>query len=480
MLGGFPAPVDDEVATAPPSVDPPPATLVDVPLGPVADAKVITGDVAASWSGDDACPTAADGVRQLNSATTSLAGLTLLGLPVVGAVADVKASVTRSRTELVDQPGNGSRVVSTVTTTVGDVELLGGAAVVEVVSPATLTASSDGTNTVVEYSDPVVTVTLAGGTVLTVPADGASLPVPINLALLSVDLTVKLLKPVDTSSGTTASGTLDAVVAIDLTVDSIAGEVADVHLGLGEMSATATSPAGGVECVPGSGDSDGDGLSDAEEDTLGTDPDDADTDDDGLSDGAEVNTHETDPLDPDTDDGGVTDGAEVENGTDPLDGDDDLPGTATPTATACPTSTRATEGTDPNDPDTDDDGLTDGAEVDTHGTDPLDPDTDDGGVNDGAEVGNGTDPLDGARRRRRRAATDRRRRPHRRRGGHRGHRPGRPGHRRRRPHRRRGGRHPRDRPAGPGHRRRRRDRRRRGRATAPTRSTGRRRPAGRR
>ena len=184
VLGGFPAPVDDEVATAPPSVDPPPATLVDVPLGPVADAKVITGDVAASWSGDDACPTAADGVRQLNSATTSLAGLTLLGLPVVGAVADVKASVTRSRTELVDQPGNGSRVVSTVTTTVGDVELLGGAAVVEVVSPATLTASSDGTNTVVEYSDPVVTVTLAGGTVLTVPADGASLPVPINLALL--------------------------------------------------------------------------------------------------------------------------------------------------------------------------------------------------------------------------------------------------------------------------------------------------------
>jgi len=45
-------------------------------------------------------------------------------------------------------------------------------------------------------------------------------------------------------------------------------------------------------------DSDGDGLSDfAEINTHLTDPNDTDSDDDGLSDGAEVNTYSTDPLD---------------------------------------------------------------------------------------------------------------------------------------------------------------------------------------
>ncbi|MEO0599900.1 MAG: myxococcus cysteine-rich repeat containing protein [Myxococcota bacterium] len=91
-------------------------------------------------------------------------------------------------------------------------------------------------------------------------------------------------------------------------------------------------------------DTDGDGLTDDEEEFEGTDPLDPDTDDDGLTDGDEVNVHETDPLDPDTDD----------------------------------------------------DGLTDGDEVNVHETDPLDPDTDDGGIDDGEEVERGTDPLDPA------------------------------------------------------------------------------------
>ena len=36
-----------------------------------------------------------------------------------------------------------------------------------------------------------------------------------------------------------------------------------------------------------------------------------DSDDDGVSDGDEVNTYGSDPLDSDTDDGGIDDGAEV-------------------------------------------------------------------------------------------------------------------------------------------------------------------------
>lgn len=71
-------------------------------------------------------------------------------------------------------------------------------------------------------------------------------------------------------------------------------------------------------------DTDGDGLSDAEEARIGTDPRNPDTDGDGLLDGEEVNKHKTNPLDKDTDDGGVDDGVEVSFENDPLDPDDDI------------------------------------------------------------------------------------------------------------------------------------------------------------
>ncbi|EJK65218.1 hypothetical protein THAOC_13950 [Thalassiosira oceanica] len=64
-------------------------------------------------------------------------------------------------------------------------------------------------------------------------------------------------------------------------------------------------------------DTDGDGLGDGREVALGTDPLVPDTDGDGLSDYEEVLVHGTDPLNPDTDGDGIPDGAEVENGLDP-------------------------------------------------------------------------------------------------------------------------------------------------------------------
>lgn len=53
-------------------------------------------------------------------------------------------------------------------------------------------------------------------------------------------------------------------------------------------------------------------------------------------------------------------------------------------------------GTDPNDPDTDDDGLNDYDEIFVYGTDPLIDDTDDDGFLDGTEIALGSDPLDDA------------------------------------------------------------------------------------
>jgi hypothetical protein len=51
-------------------------------------------------------------------------------------------------------------------------------------------------------------------------------------------------------------------------------------------------------------------------------------------------------------------------------------------------------GTDPTDPDTDNDHLNDGDEVNIHNTDPHDPDTDGDGMSDGHEIAFGYDPLD--------------------------------------------------------------------------------------
>lgn len=59
------------------------------------------------------------------------------------------------------------------------------------------------------------------------------------------------------------------------------------------------------------GNPDNDGLNNIEEFQAGTLPNNADTDGDGLTDGAEVKTHFTNPLEPDTDGDGLGDGDEV-------------------------------------------------------------------------------------------------------------------------------------------------------------------------
>ncbi len=64
-------------------------------------------------------------------------------------------------------------------------------------------------------------------------------------------------------------------------------------------------------------DTDGDGLLDQEEITLGTNLNKVDTDGDGLDDYREVKDYTTDPLNSDTDNDGYLDGEEVDNGYNP-------------------------------------------------------------------------------------------------------------------------------------------------------------------
>lgn len=68
----------------------------------------------------------------------------------------------------------------------------------------------------------------------------------------------------------------------------------------------------------GTGDADGDGLSDLDEFRHRTNPLLKDTDGDGLSDAAEVRFYGTSPLSPDTDGDGVSDADEIRDGSDPL------------------------------------------------------------------------------------------------------------------------------------------------------------------
>ncbi len=164
-------------------------------------------------------------------------------------------------------------------------------------------------------------------------------------------------------------------------------------------------------------DNDGDGLSNAQESILGTDPTNADTDGDTLSDGDEVNTTGTDPLLSDTDSDSLTDAAEVNTfGTNPLLADTDSGGVSdgdelnifgldpldpADDATVLDNdndglsnAAEATLGTNPNLADTDADTLEDGDEVNTYGTDPLLADTDGDTLSDGDEVNTqGTNPL---------------------------------------------------------------------------------------
>ena len=74
---------------------------------------------------------------------------------------------------------------------------------------------------------------------------------------------------------------------------------------------------GDLTSTDGTGDADQDGLTDLEEYTAETNPNDADTDDDGLADGDEVHVHRTDPTLADTDDDGANDSREIQSGTNP-------------------------------------------------------------------------------------------------------------------------------------------------------------------
>ena len=161
---------------------------------------------------------------------------------------------------------------------------------------------------------------------------------------------------------------------------------------------------------PTNTDTDGDQLTDfAEINNHETNPTLEDTDGDELDDGEEINTHETSPTDPDTDNDGLTDGEEIDigtnpnnwdtdgggvgdgvewnaDGTNPIDnpGDDNI-ASNDDDSDGLSNGEEEVFGTDPNDPDSDNDLLPDGYEVNTVESNPLLQDSDGDGLNDTVE-----------------------------------------------------------------------------------------------
>ena len=135
-------------------------------------------------------------------------------------------------------------------------------------------------------------------------------------------------------------------------------------------------------------DTDNDGLNDLLDTLLPTDPRNPDTDGDYLLDGEEYITYGTSPYLNDTDYDGLTDGEELLFFyTNPLAIDSDLDGLNDGEEVLI-------YNTDPMNPDTDKDGLTDFYEIFTSHTNPFNPDTDNDTLTDGDELTiYFTDPL---------------------------------------------------------------------------------------
>jgi Bacterial TSP3 repeat len=183
-----------------------------------------------------------------------------------------------------------------------------------------------------------------GAVLQTVPTAAAGQAVPTTIAgQPAPTVPTVLLQPVDQAPAAAPAAPTEAAAA--------------------EPTLVPTPP----QAVPSQDDTDGDGLTDAEEAALGTDPLNRDYDADGLLDGEEVHTYGTDPLNNDTDGDGLLDGQEVNQyGTNPLSTDGDGDGITD-------SDELFVYGTDPTKFDTDGDGVGDGEEVFIYGTNPLDP-----------------------------------------------------------------------------------------------------------
>ncbi|MCW2847097.1 MAG: hypothetical protein JWR90_1071 [Marmoricola sp.] len=372
---GLPIGLLSSVQQSAPPVHPSPdtATAGGGTLPGVLRLGVSNASASARWEGTNGCLAAGE---PLSSSSVSTADVGTLDVPVVGSLMSLTGTARASQTAELSANGgpNGGRdVVTTSSGSTSELRLLNGQVQVGVLDSPTLVARASGVSggAQVTWRAPAISVKV-GTSTRELPLDGSPLDIasPDNPALKVTLAAGQVRNVVRSADGTEASADASA---LSVSISQLG--VVILKSDLFPLSAKATAPRGGVQCGVSLTDSDGDGLTDAQERSG--------------SENSRYGSRPTDPTKADTDNGGVNDGVEVTRGTDPLDAADDSEASL-PVLDSDGDGLNLLEelqhGTDPTNPDTDGDGLKDGAEVNIHTTDPTEPDTDQDGLTDGAEV----------------------------------------------------------------------------------------------
>lgn len=224
------------------------AELASIPAAPLLTASIATADAHSRFKADDSCLT----TGQLSSAISKVADLKLLpASPLGGDLLSLTngndpsgAVVSETTAGLVKQPSTATNyaVRTTSSTQVTAVNVLG-QLVVDVITAPKVVATATGVagTASVTLTQPVLRIngqTLVAGETL------APIAIPGGPVLV---LTAGTLTKSVAANGTSASGSgnLLSVKVLDVT-----GTITLADLSLGDVSAAATAPVGGVACTP--------------------------------------------------------------------------------------------------------------------------------------------------------------------------------------------------------------------------------------
>jgi Bacterial TSP3 repeat len=338
----------------------------------VAQGLVTFADGPAHWT------LTIDAVTETVSSIPSAAPAFLLSDgPAAVVVADSTGPLTRlAAGEAMFRPGGAPTDLSTAPTSTGqisEIALVAGAGP-DQFSPGAGTRDVDLVRDVVATNEALILdaevsafvvvsqgALVAGGTTI---AAGAPVALTGNVTLINTAPEAAIVAVAVVGPALASNGSIPTATTAAAPTPAAPAPNATTAPSSASTSSTTSSSTSTTTTTTPALDTDSDGLTDAQEASLGTDPNNADSDGDGIPDGREVNALGSNPLDTDTDSDGLTDGLEVDH--------------------SC----------DVNAPDTDGDGLGDAFEANSGFSECSLADTDGDGDDDLTEFSLGTDPRD--------------------------------------------------------------------------------------
>jgi uncharacterized repeat protein (TIGR01451 family) len=219
--------------------------LLSVPAAPVLTATITSADAHSRWNADDSCITDVP----LSTSVSKVADLAVLPAAVGGAsVVSLDntddpsgAAVSATTASLVKPAGQSTYAVqSSSLTEVTSLNLLGALTVDVITAPRAVALATGVAGTAkVDLTQPVIRV---NGTTYLAGQDLAPIAIPAGPVL---ELSVGNLTKSVSANGTSASG---AGNLLTLRVLDVTGTITLATLTIGDVSASATAPAGGISC----------------------------------------------------------------------------------------------------------------------------------------------------------------------------------------------------------------------------------------